>query len=86
MQAVLAHSLPLKQAKAGLKSLKCWGKVTARNGKVLVAPVLQIRSLFLPRPPLANLSCVPETSCTLQLVSAHKIAEYAGLSHRPGCW
>ncbi|DBB04164.1 hypothetical protein WJX77_008285 [Trebouxia sp. C0004] len=32
-KAVLAHSLPLKQAKAGLRSLKCWGKVTARNGK-----------------------------------------------------
>ena len=43
MQAVLAHSLPLKQAKAGLRSLKSWGKVTARNGKVLVAFVLLIR-------------------------------------------
>jgi len=86
MQAVLAHSLPLKQAKAGLRSLKSWGKVTARNGKVLVAFVLLIRFLSMLRPPLANFSCVPETSCTLQLMSAYKNAEYAGLSHRPGCW
>lgn len=34
VQAVLAHSLPLKQAKAGLRNLTLWGKVTARNGKV----------------------------------------------------
>lgn len=35
VQAVLAHSLPLKQAKAGLRSLSLWGKVTTRNGKVI---------------------------------------------------
>ena len=38
-QAVLAHSLPLKQAKAGLRSVRLWGKVTARNGKVSQALV-----------------------------------------------
>ncbi|KAL3139511.1 Radial spoke head protein 9 [Trebouxia sp. C0009 RCD-2024] len=32
-KAILAHSLPIKQAKAGLRNLTLWGKVTARNGK-----------------------------------------------------
>lgn len=36
LQAVLAHSLPLKEAKAGFTHLALWGRVTTRNGKVTV--------------------------------------------------
>ncbi|KAK9824048.1 hypothetical protein WJX72_007337 [[Myrmecia] bisecta] len=32
-QAALQHSLPVKQAQAGFKTLNFWGKISARNGK-----------------------------------------------------
>lgn len=41
-QAVLAHSLPLKEAKAGFSLLVLWGRISTRNGKVST-PVTQQR-------------------------------------------